>query len=131
MVPTWPEAEARWSDWTKQADATGKIIDKDFGEMPHTMINNHHHIRIPTEVDMAFRNTSARINELEGTVRTHKKPEQEKLDAEISKLGIGLNMFGKAEVDIAQVAAASVANAAGVLTTGHDISVTLPGVRSL
>ena len=37
----------------------------------------------------------------------------------------------KAEVDIAQVASASVVNANGVLNSGNDISMTIPNIRGL
>ena len=108
-----------WKEWIKQQEATGNIMDTIVGFMPHTTINSHDHIRIPVEVDIDFRNTSARINELEGTVRTMKTPEQEVSDKEVSNFGISLNMFGKAGVDIAQVASASVINANGVLNSGN------------
>jgi len=111
--------------------ATGRIVDPEYGDMPTSKLGLIDLIRIPTEIDIVLRSTTARKHELEGLVKSMKKPEQEMLDAEVSKLGMGLNMFGKSEVDVLQQSKSALSNAAGVLNAGNDIAQTIPNVRAL
>lgn len=111
--------------------ATENIVDPEFGDMPTSKLGLIDLIRIPTEIDIVLRNTTARKHELEGLVKSMKKPEQEMLDAEVSKLGMGLNMFGKSEVDVLQQSKSALSNAAGVLNASNDIAQTIPNVRAL
>ena len=111
--------------------ATGQIIDEEFGFMPTTKVNQIDLVRVPTELDMVERNTAARRNELEGVVKSMKKPEQELLDKEVAKLGMNLNTFGKSDIDLMQQAGASLSHAAGVHNAGNDIAQTLPNIRAL
>ena len=102
------------------------------GILPHTKWLSAIHIRVPTELQMNNRQTTGRRNELEGTVKTLKKPEQSAVDAEVGRLAIGMNTMGSSEVDLVQMSRSAVSNLASLGHAGTaDIASTIASVRSL
>ena len=79
------QARAQWDLWI--ADPTGSNVY-------HCRIANADYIRVPTVYEVNMFNTVARGKELEGTVKTIKKPTEENIRSEIGKLQMNHNKIG-------------------------------------
>ena len=110
LLCTWPkvltrdEAVAEWTKMESDLLTSGILSCKIAGEL---------YIRISTEIDFNYRNTSERSNELEAVIKSIKNPIQDQLQDELSHLGIGLNKFGEIDTNIVTGMKGISKNAAG------------------
>ena len=108
-VLTWDEAVAEWTKMESDLMTSGILSCKIAGEL---------YIRISTEIDFNYRNTSERSNELEAVIKSIKNPTQDQLQDELSHLGIGLNKSGEIDTSIVTDMKGILKNAAGAPEQG-------------
>ena len=122
-VLTWDEAVAEWTKMESDLLTSGILSCKIAGEL---------YLRISTEIDFNYRNTSERSNELEAVIKSIKNPIQDQLQDELSHLGIGLNKFGEIDTNIVTDMKGILKNAAGAPEQGiADLAQTIPDFKAM
>ena len=122
-VLTWDEAVNEW----KQLEANPKGLN-----VFSCKVGGELYIRIATEIDMNLRNTSERTNEVDATIRQIKAPSEDQIKDEMSKLGLGLDVFGKVDFDMLSDMKGVLKNSGGGnLNAFADVAQTIPDIKAL
>ena len=123
------EAQWKWSQWEAQEphsqDPNGDLyMTRD--------ADNNLLVRVPTMMEMNFRTTTKRMNEVVATTSSEKNVSQEKLDSYVAKVGLHLDKMGATEINLDSIAQQTLATSgSNPMIHGADVAGVFSDVKAL
>ena len=134
---TWPkvldtdEAMYKWSQWEKMEEQS----QDPEGELYMKREGKELLVRVPTHMEMNFRTSTKRLNEVMAITSSIKNASQEQLDGLVGKVGMHLDKMGNAEINMAnigaQVLASTGISGGNPTSSGADITSVISDVKAL
>jgi hypothetical protein len=123
------EAQWKWSQWEAQEqesqDPNGELYmtrDADTNLL----------VRVPTMLEMNFRTTTKRLNEVVATTSSEKNVSQERLDSYVAKVGLHLDKMGATEINLDSIAQQTLATSgSNPMVHGADVAGVFSDVKAL